>query len=164
MTNAKATSSNAKPAGYWFEAMPLTRAHWFAGLVIFFTFAIEAWEMLILIYSTSSIAAEFDLSIQQIGTLISAMFLGMIPGSLIWGQLSSSLGRKKCLMISIGLYFIFPILSAYATSYDMLWWVRFFAGVMISGALVVSFPLFMEQLPMAVRGRATVLLLSLIHI
>jgi len=152
------SENSAHPAGYWFESMPLTSAHWAAGMVIFFTFAIEAWEMLILIFSVSSIGAEFNLETHQIGTLISAMFLGMIPGALIWGKLSSTIGRRKCLMYSIGLYVVFPILSANASSYEMLWLVRFFGGAVLSGALVVSFPLFMELLPVLVRGKATVML------
>lgn len=160
MSNETATKNHisAKPAGYWFESMPLTSAHWVAGLVIFVTFAIEAWEMLILIFSSQSIAAEFNLDASQIGTLISAIFLGMIPGSLIWGKLASTIGRKRCLIYSIGMYFIFPLLSANANSFEALWTIRFFAGVVLVGALVVSFPLFMELLPVAVRGRATVLL------
>lgn len=138
--------------------MPLTRAHWIAGLVIFVTFAIEAWEMLILIYSASAIAAEFRLSETQVGSLISAMFLGMIPGSLLWGHLSNSLGRKRCLQWSIGAYALFPALTFLAPSYEALWAVRFMGGIVLSGALVVSFPLFMELLPVSARGRATVLL------
>ena len=156
--NRKESVVSPEPAGYWFESMPLTSAHWAAGMVIFFTFAIEAWEMLILIYSVSNIAAEFNLETRQIGTLISALFLGMIPGSLIWGKLSSKYGRRICLLLSIGLYAVFPILSAYAPSYEFLWWVRFFGGSVLVGALIISFPLFMELLPVAVRGKATVLL------
>ncbi len=158
MTQATTQKTSDETAGYWFENMSITRAHWLAGMVIFVTFVIEAWEMLILIFSAGAIGAEFNLDTTSIGTLISAIFLGMIPGSLLWGQLASTLGRRKCLMLSIGLYAIFPLLSAFAGSYEQLWWTRFFAGVVLSGALVVSFPLFMELLPVSVRGRATVLL------
>ncbi|MEM8696417.1 MAG: MFS transporter [Pseudomonadota bacterium] len=158
MATTAAQAGDIEGAGYWFEQMPLTRAHWFAGMVIFITFVIEAWEMLILILSAGAIGDEFGLDAGEIGMLISAIFLGMIPGSLIWGKLSTVLGRRNCLVLSIGLYAIFPVISALAPSYEFLWWTRFFAGVVLSGALVVSFPLFMELLPVNVRGRATVLL------
>lgn len=144
--------------GECFEKMTLTRNHWVAGGVIFVTFVIEAWEMLIVILSAGGIAKDFGLETHQIGTLISAIFLGMIPGSLIWGKLSATLGRKKCLIYSIGGYAIFPIMSAYAPTYEIFWIIRFLAGVVLAGALVVSFPLFMEILPVSTRGRATVLL------
>jgi len=153
-----ATPGAARAAGYWFEDMPLTRAHWAAGFVLFFAFVIEAWEMMIIILSAGNIGASFGADAQMIGTLISAIFLGMIPGSILWGKLSNVIGRKKSLMISIGGYGVFPLLSAAAPSLEVLWWVRFFAGVVLSGALVVTFPLFTELLPVKWRGRGTVFL------
>lgn len=148
----------AKPVGEWFDGMPLMRAHWLAGLTLFITFVIEAWEMMILILNAGAIAAEFSLETGQIGFLISAIFLGMIPGSIIWGRLSDSIGRKRSLLLSVGLYTIFPILTAFAPSYEALWAIRFACGVVLSGALVVTFPLFTELLPVKVRGQGTVYL------
>lgn len=138
--------------------MPLTRGHWAIGVTLFIAFLIEAWEMMILILNAGSIAAEFALTTEQVGFLISAIFLGMIPGSIIWGRLSDAIGRKRCLLLSVGLYAIFPLLSAFAPSVEFLWAVRFCCGVVLAGALVVTFPLFAELLPLNVRGQGTVFL------
>lgn len=151
-------SHSPRPVGAWFEDMPLTRAHWLAGITLFVAFVIESWEMMIIVFSSGAIAADFNLDTAQTGSLISAMFLGMIPGSLMWGKLVGTLGRKRSLMISIGLYGIFPLLSAVSTSFEMLWAVRFVCGVVLSGALVVTFPYFEELVPVSVRGKATVYL------
>lgn len=159
-TGSPAEASGAKPVGAWFDDMPVTSAHWAAGLVLFGTFVIEAWEMMIIIYSAGTIGAEFGLDGPTIGALIGAIFLGMIPGAFIWGNLIGWLGRKKCLLVSIGLYAIFPVLSAFAPSYEVLWWTRFVAGVVLAGALVITFPLFTELLPVKSRGPATVYLSS----
>ena len=59
---------------------------------------------------------------------------------------------------SIGLYGLFPLISAFAPSFEVLWWVRFVCGIVLSGALVVTFPYFEELVPVKVRGRATVYL------
>ncbi|MFK7886728.1 MAG: MFS transporter [Gammaproteobacteria bacterium] len=152
------TPPAARPVGEWFEDMPLTRAHWLAGFTLFVAFVIESWEMMIIVFSSGAIAADFNLDSTQTGSLISAMFLGMIPGSLMWGKLIGTLGRKHSLLISIGLYGIFPLLSAFSTSFEMLWVVRFLCGVVLSGALVVTFPYFEELVPVHVRGKATVYL------
>ena len=147
-----------RAVGDWFDIMPLTRAHWLAGLTLFVAFVIESWEMMIIIFSSGAIAEEFGLSTAQIGSLIGAMFLGMIPGALIWGKLTGLLGRKRCMLLSIGLYGMFPLLSAFAPSYEVLWAVRFVCGIVLSGALVVTFPYFEELVPVKVRGTATVYL------
>jgi len=148
----------AKPVGLWFEDMPLTRHHWFAGATLFVAFVIEAWEMMILILNSGAVAKDLNLGTEQLGFLISAMFLGMIPGSILWGRLSDIFGRKKSLIASIGLYAIFPILSANAQSFEILWVVRFLCGVVISGSLVVTFPYLTELLPSRRRGQGTVFL------
>ena len=128
------------------------------GLVLFFTFVIESWEMMIIIFNSALIGAEFNLDTAQIGSLISAMFLGMIPGALLWGQLVDRFGRKTCLVWSLALYCPLPLMGAFASSFEMLWSLRAIGGVFLSGALVVTFPYFEELVPVKVRGRATVYL------
>ena len=159
MADTQETQS-AKIVGEWFENMPFTSTHWKCCITLFIAFIIEAWEMMILIFSSGAIAAEFNLSGAQVGSLISALFLGMIPGALLWGRLMGKIGRKKCMMFSIGIYGLFPILSAFAPSYEFLWAVRFICGVVLSGALVTTFPYFEELVPVKSRGRATVFLSS----
>ncbi|MEO0996367.1 MAG: MFS transporter, partial [Pseudomonadota bacterium] len=140
------------------EDMPVTNAHWLAGLTLFMAFVIESWEMMIIIFASGAIGADFGLDTGQIGSLIGAMFLGMIPGALLWGKLTGLLGRKRCLIWSIGLYGLFPLLSASAPTYEVLWAIRFACGIVLSGALVVTFPFFEELVPVKVRGKATVYL------
>jgi len=144
--------------GEWFADMSLTRTHWIAGLTLFMAFVIESWEMMIIIFSSGAIGVDFGLDTAKIGSLIGAMFLGMIPGALLWGKLVGTLGRKRCMIWSIGLYGLFPLISAFAPSFEVLWWVRFVCGIVLSGALVVTFPYFEELVPVKVRGRATVYL------
>ncbi|MEO1246824.1 MAG: MFS transporter [Pseudomonadota bacterium] len=157
-TATETRSTAARQVGEWFDDMPLTKAHWLAGLTLFVAFVIESWEMMIIIFASGSIAAEFGLDTGQIGSLIGALFLGMIPGALLWGQLSSKYGRKRCLVASIGLYALFPIASAFAPSFEVLWGVRFVAGIVLVGALVITFPYFEELIPVSARGKATVYL------
>jgi len=138
-TDNETTATAGQSVGHWFQQMPLTRVHWVAGLVLFFSFVIESWEMMIIIFNSGSIGAEFNLGTAQIGRLISAMFLGMIPGALLWGKLVDRFGRKTCLVWSLALYWPLPLLSAFATGFEMLWWLRAVGGVVLSGALVVTF-------------------------
>ncbi|WP_018130612.1 MFS transporter [Effusibacillus pohliae] len=146
--------------GELFHNMPVTGAHWKAGLSLFFSFVIEAWEMMIIILASGSIGTEFKLDGAQIGSLIGSIFLGMIPGCLVWGKLVDKFGRKKSVIYSLILYGIISMISAFSVSYDMLWWMRFLSGIALSGLMVATFPYFEELLPVKVRGKATVYLAS----
>jgi putative MFS transporter len=144
--------------GYWFETMPVTRAHVAAGFALFATFVFESWEMMILIFNSASIGAEFGLDTADLGSLISALFLGMIPGALLWGKLADKIGRKRAIILSFVLYSPLPLLCAMAPDPEVLWWLRFVCGLVLSGALVITFPYFEELVPVKVRGKATVYL------
>ncbi len=148
----------SRSVGHWFEEMPLTRAHWAAGLVLFVSFVIESWEMMIIIFNSASIGAEFRLGTAEIGQLIGAMFLGMIPGALLWGKLIDRYGRKSCLVASFLLYAPLPLLCIVAPDFPALWWLRLTGGIVLSGVLVVTFPFFEELVPVKSRGPATVFL------
>lgn len=146
--------------GALFEDMPVTRRHWQAGLALFFVFVIESWEMMVLVLGAGSVGQEFGLDATRLGSLISAIFLGMIPGALLWGRLIDRLGRKRSIMSSLLLYSGISFLSALSPDIEALWWLRFAVGMALSGVLVVTFPYFEELLPVRVRGRAAVYLAS----
>ncbi|WP_035099884.1 MFS transporter [Aneurinibacillus terranovensis] len=146
--------------GEVFEKMPVTSQHWKAGLALFFSFVIEAWEMMVIILASGSIGNEFKLDGAQIGSLIGSIFIGAIPGCIVWGELVDKLGRKKSMIYSLILYGIISFISSFSVNYDMLWWSRFFSGVVLSGLIVAAFPFFEELLPVRVRGKATVYLAS----
>lgn len=154
----KKPSEEARQVGEWFEKMEFSRTHWHAGIALFMALVIESWEMMIIILNSAAIGAEFNLDTAQIGSLIGAIFLGMIPGALIWGKLIDKFGRKKCMIWSLALYGPLPLVSAFSTSFEMLWMMRFLCGLVMSGVLVVTFPFFEELIPVKMRGRATVYL------
>lgn len=153
-------SSQRITVGEVFDTVPLTSQHWKCLFALFFAFVIEAWELLIIVYVSTAIATDFGLSATQIGTLISAVFLGMIPGCLMWGTVSDRIGRRRVVIWSLALYGIFALLSAFSVSYSMLFGLRFLAGFALAGAFLVGFPYLEELLPTRERGRFTVYLAS----
>ena len=146
--------------GQIFLTIPLTRAHWKAGFALFFSFVIEAWEMMIIILASDMIVADFHLTPSELGSLIGSTFLGMIPGCLAWGKIADSHGRKLTMVASLLSYGVVSLISAASPTYVILWWTRFVAGIALSGVLVSAFVYFEELLPVKSRGRATVYLAS----
>lgn len=151
---------NAVTVGALFDDMPLTRQHWVIGLTLFVVFVVEAWEMMIIVLSGQGIKADLGISDPQLGSLMGAIFLGMIPGALLWGRLIDRIGRRRAMMASMGGYGLLSLLSCLAPGFDSLWALRFACGVLLAGAVVTTFPFFEELLPNKVRGKASVYLAS----
>jgi putative MFS transporter len=148
----------ALPVGRVFDDMPLTREHAKAGFALFFAFIIDAWELLILSYVATPVEHEFRIGPALIGWLLSALFLGMIPGAILWGPVTDRIGRKAACIISLAAYGAVSLVSAASVSFWMLWITRFLAGFAVAGVFTMVFPYFEELLPVRHRGRATVFL------
>ena len=81
------------------------------------------------------IVPEFRAAPNQLGTLFSASTLGLLIGALIGGRLSDSLGRKRVLVVSIGLFGIFSLLTAATWDMASCSWARLLTGLGLGGAL-----------------------------
>ncbi|MBC3198742.1 MFS transporter [Pseudomonas poae] len=140
--------------------MPLTREHLKCCLALFFLLAIEAWEMMIIVYTAPLIAQDFALDAIAVGNLIGAMFIGMLLGALPWGNVAERIGRKKAILWSLVLYGMISLASAFAPDYISLYALRLLSGVAVVGMMVVIFAHYQELLPVRHRGSLTVYLAS----
>ncbi len=72
--------------------------------------------------------------------VISAYLLGFGVAQIFYGPLADRFGRKRLLLTGIGIYIVFSLLSAFATSFDMLLAARVAQGIgaAASRVLVVS--------------------------
>lgn len=149
-----------RQVGDVFRDVPLTREHLKCCLALFFVFAIEAWEMMIIVYTAPLIAQDFALDALAVGHLIGAMFIGMLLGSLIWGKLAERIGRKGAVIWSLASYGVISLASAFAPDYITLYVLRLLSGVAAVGMMVVTFAHYQELLPVRQRGALTVYLAS----
>ncbi len=153
-----ASPPRSMAVGHAFRDMPFGSIHFKICAVLFFAFAIEAWEMLMLTYVAGDLATNLQVGMTQVGIAISALFLGMIPGSIVWGPISDRIGRKATCAWSFAGYGVFTLLSCFAPNFETLSAARFVSGLLFSGVFTVTFPYFEELLPVKARGRATVYL------
>ncbi|MFL0365132.1 MFS transporter [Pseudobacillus sp. 179-B 2D1 NHS] len=144
--------------GELFNRMPLTKSHFFVGFVLFIISVIEAWEMMLIIFISPSIASDFHLSDLQIGSLLGSIYLGMIPGAYMWGIISDKIGRRNSLIYSLLGFSILSITSAFSVNFEMLYALRFTAGLALGGVMVAGYPYFEEMLPVKQRGKGIVYL------
>jgi SP family arabinose:H+ symporter-like MFS transporter len=81
---------------------------------------------------------EFNLSDGQTGWVVSSPSFAAMIAMLISGRLSDIIGRKKILIIVAFSYALSALMSAYATSYEMLYIARMIGGFAFGAALILA--------------------------
>jgi putative MFS transporter len=124
------------------------------------TWAADAAEVLLLGFALPAIIAEFGISTAQGGLIATATFAGMLVGAWFWGTISDYVGRRAGFQLTVLIFALFGLLSAFAPSWEWLLVLRFVTGFGLGGALPLDFSLYAEFLPTKNRGRNLVILES----
>lgn len=95
--------------------------------------------------AAAGIGAEFKPSPDQFGTFFSASTFGLFLGAIIGGRLADGIGRKKVLVVSIGLFGLFSLLTSLAPDVHSLIWARALTGLGLGGALPMLLALVTES-------------------
>lgn len=91
---------------------------------------------------------EFNLDDIQSGWVVSSPSFAAMIAMLFSGKLSDKFGRKKILLIVAFLYALSALLSAVATSYEMLYIARMIGGLAFGAALVIA-PMYIAEVSTA---------------
>jgi putative MFS transporter len=124
------------------------------------TWAADAAEVLLLGFALPAIIAEFGISTAQGGLIATATFAGMLVGAWFWGTISDYVGRRAGFQLTVLIFALFGLLSAFAPGWEWLLVLRFITGFGLGGALPLDFSLYAEFLPTKNRGRNLVILES----
>jgi putative MFS transporter len=124
------------------------------------TWAADGAEVLLLGFALPSLIGEFGITTTQGGLTVTATFAGMLVGAWFWGTISDYIGRRMGFQVTVLIFAVFGLLSAFAPSWEWLLVLRFVTGFGLGGALPLDFSLYAEFLPTENRGRNLVLLES----
>jgi VNT family MFS transporter (synaptic vesicle glycoprotein 2) len=104
--------------------------------------------------------AEGELHLDGVdkAVLNSTVFVGMIFGSMFWGSLADSIGRRKSLVISLLLNGISGFVSAFMPNLEGFAFFRFLSGIGVGGSLPVVISYFAEFFSTKRKGPYVVLL------
>ncbi len=86
------------------------------------------------------------------GWVASAAMLGLVVGAFVGGYLSERIGRRRVLAVSVALFGIFSIVTAFTDRVDILFLVRLFAGIGFGGATPIVIALASELAPQKRRA------------
>src|SRR5256886_3952885 len=92
------------------------------------------------------------LSSVDVGRSASVYLVGEVAGALFFGYLSDRLGRRRLFIATLGLYLIANGLTAFAFTYAIFVFFRFFAGAGIGGEYAAINSAIDEVIPVPYRG------------
>ncbi|KAF6729696.1 Synaptic vesicle 2-related protein [Oryzias melastigma] len=138
------------------EAIGFGTFQWKLSILTGLSWMADAMEMMILSILAPQLHCEWRLPSLEVALLTSAVFIGMMISSSLWGNISDKYGRKTGLKMSVLWTMFYGVLSAFAPIYGWILVLRALVGFGIGGA-PQSVTLYAEFLPM--RSRATCILL-----
>ncbi|KAM8865282.1 synaptic vesicle 2-related protein [Synchiropus picturatus] len=138
------------------EAIGFGTFQWKLSILTGLSWMADAMEMMILSILAPQLHCEWRLPSIQVALLTSAVFIGMMLSSSLWGNISDKYGRKTGLKMSVLWTMFYGLLSAFAPIYGWILVLRALVGFGIGGA-PQSVTLYAEFLPM--KSRATCILL-----
>lgn len=104
-----------------------------------FSMALTALGIDLLLPAFGAIRAEYGLAADDNATagLVTAYFLGLAGGQLLYGVLADAIGRRRSLYLGYGIYFLGAIAAIFAPSFELLLAARVLWGVGAAGSRVV---------------------------
>jgi MFS family permease len=131
-----------------------SRWHWLVIISLGITWVLDGLEVTI-VGAIASILKEpqtLHFSDADVGNAATAYLIGAVVGALFFGRLTDILGRKKLFMITLSLYLISTVLTAF--SFNFFWFAIFRAltGAGIGGEYAAVNSAVDELIPARVRG------------
>lgn len=136
------------------DRLPWSGWHWLVVVSLGITWILDGLEVTI-VGAIASVLKEpqaLNFSDADVGNAATAYLLGAVLGALFFARLTDKLGRKRLFMITLSLYLLATILTAFSFNF---WWFaifRFFTGAGIGGEYAAINSAIDELIPARVRG------------
>jgi MFS transporter, putative metabolite:H+ symporter len=137
--------------------LPITRTHRtivaIAGIGTFF----DLFDIFLAGVLGTILTEQFALSRVALPAVLGSGFLGMFVGAVSLGTLADRVGRRRSFLVTLGIYSLFTLAGAFATSAGVLIVLRFAAGIGIGAEPPLVDAYLGEMLPPHARGRYSAL-------
>lgn len=137
-----------------------TPFHWGVLIWCLLIIIFDGYDLVIYGVALPLLMQEWSLSAVQAGLLASTALFGMMFGAMCFGTLSDKIGRKKTIMICVGIFSGFTFCGAFASTPVEFGILRFLAGLGIGGVMPNVVALMTEYAPKRIRSTLVALMFS----
>jgi MFS family permease len=159
MSAAAATLKTRIPARL--DRLPWSRFHWTVIIGLGTVWILDGLEVTMVGNVGSRLGekgAGIHLDASQLGSAAACYVAGACVGALFFGQLTDRFGRKKLFLVTLLVYIVATVATAFAMSPAYFFIARFFAGAGIGGEYAAINSAIDELIPARVRGRVDLII------
>jgi MFS family permease len=143
------------------DRLPWSRWHWLVVLGLGTVWILDGLEVTIV----GSIAGRLtedgsglQITESQIGVAAGVYVAGACLGALFFGYLTDRLGRKRLFMVTLAVYLVATVLTAFSMNVMWFYVCRFFTGAGVGGEYAAINSAIDELIPARVRGRVDLII------
>jgi MFS family permease len=137
------------------DRLPWARWHWLVVVGLGAVWILDGLEVTIVGTIASRLTEKgsgIELTESQIGSAAALYVAGACVGALFFGHLADRMGRKKLFMITLAVYLVATVATAFSGSFLWFGICRFFTGAGIGGEYAAINSAIDELIPARVRG------------
>src|SRR5690242_16483044 len=141
------------------DRLPWSKFHWMIVIGLGTVWILDGLEVTIVGSIGQRLTEKGSglvLDASQIGTAAAFYVAGACLGALFFGQLTDRFGRKKLFMLTLGVYIVATVATAFATTPLWFFVCRFFTGAGIGGEYAAINSAIDELIPARARGQVDI--------
>ena len=143
------------------DRLPWSRFHWLVVVGLGTVWILDGLEVT-MVGSVAGRLTEkgsgLTLSAGQVGTAAAIYVAGACLGALLFGQLTDRFGRRRLFILTLGIYIVATVATAFSFSASYVYAARFFTGAGIGGEYAAINSAIDELIPARVRGRVDLII------
>jgi MFS transporter, putative metabolite:H+ symporter len=117
------------------ERLPYCSWHLKMRLIICTAWFFDAFDSIAIAVVLPPLIGLWHLNPQHIGPLIGIGFLGQLVGAIAFGWIAERWGRRSSMLATLLIFSLGALACAAATSYEVLFWLRFVQGIGLGGEI-----------------------------
>jgi MFS family permease len=136
------------------DRLPWTKFHWMIVIGLGISWVLDGLE--IQIVASAGFQKDLGMSIADVTFAGTVYLAGQVIGSLVFGRMSDTLGRRKLFILTLAIYLIGSGIAGFSQSFEFLLVFRFIAGLGIGGEYAAINSAIDELIPSHYRGRVDI--------